>query len=332
MTMMVTVMVSTPLQLATHGLSRKDLDVLRSLLLLYRSRLSREYRLCCDNDSDGADLHLIDVDDLPGRMLWESLRAKRQCIVYSRNTVETPLLLGKPLRGSALLAVLSEASYRTKQASETSQAGRPLLQSAAEVSTARHEPGKPLIFLLEAGAIDTQVRIVVPNSNGEDDLWIDPELRQYLFGAMLTQLRAFLSSPLRPEQMRRVSRQEFREHAQHVRPKTLTRLQWFSALACSEGELLPSLSRSAVVQLTAWPDMEGHSPTFFRLAGLLIKQAATFDEIVKMTGIDAPTTADFVNASFRSGLMRQVSMREHDAGFTFTGRHIVARLRERLGL
>jgi hypothetical protein len=326
-------MISTPIKLAAHGLSRKDLDVLRSLLLLYRSRLSRECQLCCDDDE--ADLHLIDVDEPVGRTRWETLRARKRCIVFSRNAVEAPLLLGKPLRGPALLAVLSEVSYQTKHAAQAAQPDKILTGTYAQLASTSAATGKQLICLLETGTINSQVRIVVPGDgdDGQDDLWIDPELRQYLLGTALARLRNFLRLPLQPEQIQRVSRQEFREQTQRVRPKTLTRLQWFSALACSNGELLPPLSRSSPVQLTAWPDMEGHSPSFFRLAGLLVKQAVAFDGIIAMTGIDSGTTADFVNASYRSGLMREVAPRESvGSGMAFAGRSIVARLRERLGL
>ena len=54
---------------------------------------------------------------------------------------------------------------------------------------------------------------------------------------------------------------------------------------------------------------------------------------VKMTGIDSATTADFVNASYRSGLVRQATARESaGSGSGLRRRGIVSRLRERLGL
>lgn len=326
---------SAPLRLAAHGLSRKDLDVLRSLLSLYRHRLSRECQLCAVNEP--ADLHLIDIDDPVGWASWQMLRNANRCIVFSHDAVEASLLLTKPLRGPALLSVLSEASFQSGQlGTDTVRIARPVFTNDPHLTgthPALSNPGhgKLLIDFLETGAIDTYVRIATPERG--DALWIDPELRQYLLGSKLTELRDFLRAPLQNAQLASVSREEFREHAQQVRPKTLTRLQWFSALACSDGKLIDSVDRSAPVQLTAWPDMEGHSPKFFRLAGLLVKQAVSFDGIVKMTGIDSATTADFVNASYRSGLVRQATARESaGSGSGLRRRGIVSRLRERLGL
>jgi len=312
---------SAPLQLATHGLSGKDLAVLRSLLALYSDRVRCE--LYSQSDSSRADLHLIDVDDPLGRARWEALREQSKCIVLSRDAVETPLLLHKPLRGPALLAVLSQSALDCAQPSlETTQSMR--------VPLASH--GRLLIDLLEAKVIDRPVCIVTPDP--DDSLWIEPELGQYLVSAFLAHLRDFLRTPLSSGLMQPVSREQFRQQAQRVRPQTLMRLRWSSALACSDGRLFAGIDRAMPFRLTAWPDMEGHTPSFFRVAGLLLKRAVNFDEIVDLTGVDEATAANFVNACHRCGLIAQEIMprRSVTSGFAFGGRDLVARLRQRLGL
>lgn len=312
---------SAPLQLATHGLSGKDLAVLRSLLALYRDRLRCE--LYAQSDQRRADLHLIDVDDPAGRASWEALRECNRCIVLSRDAVETPLLLHKPLRGPALLAVLSQSAL---------QCAEPNLEITQSMRVPLAAHGRLLIDLLEARAIDRPVCIETPDP--EDALWIEPELGQYLLGAFLAHMRDFLRTPLAAGLMQPVSREQFREHAQRVRPQTLMRLRWSSALACSDGRLLGSIDRSVPFRLTAWPDMEGHTPSFFRVAGLLLKRAVTFDAIVNLTGVDETTAANFVNASYRCGLLapEAVQRRSVASGFAFGGRELVAKLRLRLGL
>ena len=211
-----------PLRLAAHGLSAKDLAVLRSLLSLYRDRLSRECLFCYDNAS--AELHLVDVDEPTGLAAWEALRDNSRCIVFSHQTVEAPLLLSKPLRGPTLLAVLGEALANTPQAPVTPSTV-PELGVTVPVATRQGT----LIDLLETGVIDTYIRIEAPGY--DEDLWIDPDLKQYLLGSSLSHLRDFLRSSLQPWQIQRVSHEEYRAHAQHIRPKTLMRLRWFSALA-----------------------------------------------------------------------------------------------------
>ena len=317
---------SAPLQLAAHGLSRKDLDVLRSLLSLYRPRLNRECHLC--GVDEHADVHLIDIDDPVGWASWLLLRDRGQCIVLSHDAVEAAPTLSKPLRGPALLAVLSEFIFRNQPPDDTVRL--PAYVHEPAIAAMPSAPGRTLIDLLETGAIDSCVRIVV---NIDDALWIDPDLRQYLLGVPLMRLKSFLRTPLRPSQLVPVARHDFREHARQIRPKTLIRLQWSAALACSDGRLIAALESGAAMQLAAWPDMEAHSPKFFRLAGLLVKQAVNFDAIVAMTGIDEATVADFLNASYRCGILRWTTPREKPSGrFAFSGRGIVARLRERLGI
>jgi hypothetical protein len=316
---------SAPLQLATHGLSGKDLAVLRSLLALYRDRVSCE--LFLQTGQGRADLHLIDVDDPAGRASWEALRARSRCIVLSREAVEAPLLLNKPLRGPALLAVLSQSALQSA----------PLgLETTGTMRVPLASHGRLLIDLLESKTIDRPVRIETPDP--EDPLWIEPELGQYLASAFLAHLRDFLRTPLSAGGMQPVSREQFRQHAQRVRPQTLMRLRWSSALACSDGYLLAAIDRSMPFRLTAWPDMEGHTPSFFRVAGLLLKRAVTFDSITGLTGVDVATAANFVNASYRCGLIAQESAPRRSvasgfaSGFGFGGRDLVAKLRQRLGM
>jgi hypothetical protein len=308
-----------PLQLAAHGLSAKDLAVLRSLLLLYRNRLNRECQLCLDVEN--ADVHLIDIDEPAGRAKWEALRERARCIVFSHTAAETPLLLNKPLRGPTLLAALNAAVQSTKRhTAETVPHSKP--HAAMN--------GQPLIDLLESDAIDSPVRIATPN--WDDDLWIDPELRQYLLGTTLAHLHDFLRMPLAAPQLQPISREDFRQQSQRIRPQTLTRLRWSSALACSAGRLHCALDRSVPMRLTSWPDMEEYSPAFFRMAGLLLKHSVTFDVIVNATGVGEATAADFVNASYRSGLIKQSRLPLAGSGFAFARHEIVARLRQRLGL
>jgi hypothetical protein len=311
---------SAPLQLATHGLSGKDLAVLRSLLALYRDRLRCELHL--HGDDDYAHVHLIDVDGPAGRASWEALRERSRCIVFSHHAVETPLLLNKPLRGPALFAVLSQSALQSPE---------PVLETTQSRSMLLAAHGRLLIDVLQANIIDRPVRIETPDP--DDPLWIEPNLGQYLLSAFLAHLGDFLRTPLSSELIQPVSREEFREHAQRVRPQTLTRLRWSSALACSDGHLLAAIDRSAPLRLTAWPDMEGHTPSFFRAAGLLLKRSASFDSITALIGIDEATAANFVNASHRSGLLAQDPILPRPVhGLTFGGRDLVARLRQRLGL
>jgi hypothetical protein len=222
------------------------------------------------------------------------------------------------------LAVLSQSILQASHALDSTQSLR--------VPLASH--GRLLIDLLEANAIDRPVCIQTPDP--DDPLWIEPELGQYLVSAFLAHLREFLRSPLSAAMMQPVSREQFRQHAQQVRPQTLTRLRWSSALACSDGRLLDGIDRSIPFRLTAWPDMEGHTPSFFRVAGLLLKRAVTFDSIVGLTGVDEATAANFVNASYRCGLLVAEAapprVRVPAGGFAFAGRDLVAKLRQRLGL
>jgi hypothetical protein len=311
---------SAPLQLATHGLSGKDLAVLRSLLSLYHDRLHCE--LQAHGDQRRPDLHLIDVDDPEGRASWEALRDRSRCIVFSRNAVETPLSLNKPLRGPALLAVLSL----------TVRQPTPIPQSTLSMQVPLIAHGRLLIDVLETNTIDRPVYIETPDTH--DPLWIEPQLGQYLLGTLLVHFRDFLRTPLAASRIHPVSRLQFQQHAQHVRPHTLTRLRWSSALACSEGRLLKTIDRAAPLRLTAWPDMEGHTPSYFRVAGLLLKRAVRFDTIASLTGVDEATAANFINASYRSGLIAQerVPSRIAMSPFALGGRQLVARLRQRLGL
>lgn len=304
------------LHLATVGLSEKDLAVLHSLLTLYSIRLDHEWRLSSDNDP--ADLHLIDIDDHLGESRWQSLRQSKRCVTYSNHASNSAITLAKPLRGSALMNLLNQFIPDTESVTIVNN------------QTSDSNGSKTLIEILESGTINTPVRLITPSHT--PDLWIEPTLKQYVFDAQLEPLQNFLSQPFPLSQLVNISVDEFNEQARSIRPHTLTRLQWFSALACSNGELSHSIDLQTPFKLSAWPDMESHIPDYFRLAGFLVKNAATFSNLVEKTQVNPSLAADFVNACYRAGLLENQEATRTVSKFNFARVGIISRVRARLGI
>jgi hypothetical protein len=74
----------------------------------------------------------------------------------------------------------------------------------------------------------------------------------------------------------------------------LLRLQWL-------GGLLSGAATSGKYLLTKWPQTEREFPKHFRIATVMMKGAATIDDIAEASGVPQQDVADFVNANLATG-------------------------------
>lgn len=265
--------------LSLHGFSDNDITVLRSMVSLFAHKLSANWTIQPENHE--ADLHIVDVDSREGRLQWRQIPHECEKVAYSTRTL---ISASKRLRKPLLSKQLCE-----------------LLQKAGDsVILARHG-GMPLVEHIERESFSNAVRIEFDDQLPE--LWLDPHTKLYLFGCELERIRPLLAIPFMVSELGHVGRTEWRQRAGRVDEQPLSRLYWYAAWATSDDELTPALDRTAPLRLVDWPDMECHRPEFFRLAGHLLNQAISFDQLLSETRIDRKVAAGFVNACHRCGLI-----------------------------
>ncbi|KIQ97178.1 hypothetical protein [Lysobacter sp. A03] len=81
----------------------------------------------------------------------------------------------------------------------------------------------------------------------------------------------------------------------------LSRLLWFGGLMSGGGKLLPGFDPQARFLMLKWPQTEREFPRHFRIATVMMKGAATLDEIAEASGVAVADVTDFVNANLATG-------------------------------
>lgn len=81
----------------------------------------------------------------------------------------------------------------------------------------------------------------------------------------------------------------------------LERLRWYAGLIATPGILSRKLSRTERYRLSGWPETEREFPKHFRIAKVMLQDAATADEITAASGMSYEEVVDYINASSAAG-------------------------------
>ncbi|WP_222564116.1 hypothetical protein [Novilysobacter antarcticus] len=81
----------------------------------------------------------------------------------------------------------------------------------------------------------------------------------------------------------------------------MSRLLWFGGLMSGGGKLLPGFDPQARFLMLKWPQTEREFPRHFRIATVMMKGAATLEEIAEASGVAIEDVTDFVNANLATG-------------------------------
>lgn len=132
-------------------------------------------------------------------------------------------------------------------------------------------------------------------------LVIDPTSRTYLGGASLKPYVEYLSAPIPAQAIKPVPTSRLTElEAQLGGRQPIQRLLWLAALHAGEGQLI-GFDPATRFKLGKWPQIEREFPKHFRIATVMMKAAATVDEIAAASGASREEVCDLLNAYLATG-------------------------------
>lgn len=132
-------------------------------------------------------------------------------------------------------------------------------------------------------------------------LVIDPGSRTYLGGASLKPYVAYLSPPLASHSVKPLPAARLPElEAELGGRQPIQRLLWLAALYAGEGQLI-GFDAGTRFKLGKWPQIEREFPKHFRIATVMMKAAATVDEIAAASGASREEVCDLLNAYLATG-------------------------------
>lgn len=266
-----------------------------SLLATEAHRFLSHWRLA---DRASADLLLVDTDSVYGHMDW--LREKSAGRLLAACTAQVDahrdeLVVPKPLQAETFAAALNRAGARL--ATSPAQGSIPARAESAIVepeTPPRQEPSRAappsrtLLDLLEQDA-GPMVRLT---AGGLPSLHLDPATRTWRADGSLKALSGWATHELTDGNIS----QDAAPTAADGEAQPFARLQWLCHLVRGGGQLEAGLDAGASYKLARWPQSEREFPKHFRIATVMLKQAATLEDIATQSGAAIGDVADFINA------------------------------------
>lgn len=318
-------------RLALQGTSEEETNLLHDLLDQVAPTLRAAWKL---HAGDDADLLIIDVDSVYGHMDW--LRAhgngKLVATLSAQPHEESSLVLRKPVTLTNLSDVLERAVALTpnriepaplRAAPKPQTAAKPTAVAAPPppVSTEPLEPDAPvepprerrLAQWLADGALSTPVRLQMQDG---PELVLDPPSQTFYAETSLRALAPCCAHSIAPAQWHSVGVDELAKVQANGKAQPLMRLVWLSHALGWSGHPAPGMDVNAKYKLSRWPQIEREFPKHFRIATVMMKQAATLSEVAEQSGATLPDVIDFTNAYHAIGYvaMEDVQTVQRDSG------------------
>ena len=306
---------------AADGLAEQ----IHGLLATEGARLDARWQLATQAD---ADVLLIDPDSVYGHMDWLRAQAQGRHVITCTHTPEAHAegpCLRKPVTSAELARVLNAtgAGLQGTATATRDQASTPNVAAAHDVqappvapplradtpeaplATPRPAPPAPpppaadpdLLDLLES---TTKGRLRL-RASGLPDLYLDAAARTWHADAGLKSLSAWCRRPIARGERDEPDEAAFASAVAKLPGHPFARLAWLAHLVRGGGRLDPALDPNGLYRLTRWAQTERDFPKHFRIATVMLKQAATVEDIANQSGAPVGEVADFINACHATG-------------------------------
>jgi len=325
-------------KIALSGFGRAEEASFRALFEAANRAAGSSFSLSPESESDAV---IIDADSIYGQMgLMQAQSSGKVLIAITAGSrVDADHKLQHPLSQSALSALLKSLNSGQPAATASAPAAAPRPQSSAPepapasvpapatpsaaprraAVAAAAEPARAPAPSMPAAATAREASAQRPRSLFEHlqpgvlappvklqradapALVLDPQTRTYLGGNALKPFITYLERPIADSDFLPVTPAELaRLESELGGRQPIARLLWLAALNAGEGQLI-GFDADARFKLGKWPQIEREFPKHFRIATVMMKQAATVDEIAAASGASREEVCDLLNAYLATG-------------------------------
>lgn len=262
-----------------------------------------------------AQLLIIDTESLYGHMDWLKTRSSRRlAVAYTDgpDAFDSDFVLRKPIDADALITTLNRVGARLRNDAPAKEI--PIaVPDLDEQRTSAREP-MPFAELAEpsrastlAGLLRSVTRPTRLAGNGLPSVFIDPRAQAWHCADGLKAIGGWCHRSLNPAEIRPLGDADFAAAVGHLPGHPYSRLLWIAELMQHAGALAPDLDSLARYRLSRWPQSEREFPRHFRIATLMLKQAASPQEIAAHSGATTEDVNDFINAYHAIGFIEHTA-------------------------
>jgi hypothetical protein len=133
-------------------------------------------------------------------------------------------------------------------------------------------------------------------ANGLPDLFIDTHEQTWRSAGNLKAITPWCTRTIVHGEIQVTGEADYAKQAGALAAHPVSRLKWLVHLVGNDGQLEAGLDPRGHYKLSRWPQSEREFPKHFRIATVMLKQAATVDDIAAQSGASAADVANFINA------------------------------------
>lgn len=252
-------------------------------------------------DHASADLLVVDSESVSGHMDWLRAKSAARRVVVCTSQPDAHAgerCLRKPLLATQVVTLLNEVGRELAARPATTAAA----ESVAAARPAAREPVGSLRALLDDPAAN-RMRLA---ATGLPPLLLDPSTRTWRSPSSLKGLSEWCTRSIAADEREPLSDAAFEAAGESLPAHPYARLTWLAHLLGGNGALAAGLAPSDLYRLSRWPQSERDFPRHFRIATVLLKQAATPVDIAAQSGASTGEVADFINAYHALGYVEVV--------------------------
>jgi hypothetical protein len=208
---------------------------------------------------------------------------------------------------TAIPAAVAVASPAVRRATAAAVAVPPAAVLAPVAAAATPAPAPVATFQLldllkpdspRAGRLHLQ-------ADGLPDIWLDPTAQTWHSTASLKGLSGWCTRNLAASEVKMAADAPFAAATSTLAAHPFARLQWLSHLVRGDGSFDAGLAPNGRYKLSRWPQSEREFPKHFRIATMMLKSAASIEEIAELSGANAADVTNFINAYHSLGFIEQ---------------------------
>ena len=166
------------------------------------------------------------------------------------------------------------------------------------------EPAKSTLLLDLLKPDATHAPRLHLHAEGLPDVWLDTSAQVWHSSASLKGLSGWCSRAIATSEATVTSEAQFAAATATLAAQPHARLQWLAHLVRGDGQLT-ELAADGRYKLSRWPQSEREFPKHFRIATMMLKSAATIEEIAELSGASTADVANFINAYHSLGFIEQ---------------------------
>jgi len=292
---------SNQILISSYGLSADEEIILMTALKLLVHN-GHEFKIIADNVSK-AHLLILNVENDAGREMFNQSRdgQVKLLLTSTRRVGKNIISISLPAEVPVLVDILGTLLEKMQEQMELVRAKLPRVGGITKIT---NDLLTNTVFHLLFSAKENKDYVRI-GTDGYPDIFVDGKNLSVITTASMDDINHIIKKPLVEHEIQKSNTSMADNIDGNI--SSLHNMLWMSAIACSNGQLLPGHNVDVPVRLKAWPNFTRNdfNPAYLKLAAVLAKAPVALSELEKLTQVPYSDIVNFYNAAYSVDLIEK---------------------------